>query len=957
MGLFALLCALAMAAPALAANRTYYIQAELVDWDYLGGSSLDLCRRPGQQEFGDERPAEALAAVGGLGSSYRKGIYREYTDATFTTPVARGEAEAHMGLLGPTLRAAVGDTLAVVFRNALPFNASILPMGLKAGPGAAGEGAAGLASPFGARARSNASVAYSWSVPPAAGPAPGEPPVKLWLYSPGQHLPELQNTGLMGAILVANDAAAFADGVQDVITLWTIFKEKESYLWDSNLGGRGLEQLGLADEADLEAATLRHTVNGYMYCNMPRPQLVVGQRSTAAAADSASAAAGGSAAVGGAAPAAAPAAAAPGGGGGGASPGVVREYYVAAEMDAWDYTPLGGYACPASPAAAAAAAGDATSAVHASSGGGGAARSAGDGVGGPEVREWTPAQAALTIADPAAGRLGSGFVKARFFEYTDATFTQRKERSEADAYLGLLGPVIKAEVGDAVHVVFHNRLPHAASLHPHGVQYEKASEGAPYNDGLPPQPGDAVPPNTTITYNWTVPERTGPGPADPSSIAWLYHSHANEIAGARPRYTYAGLVGAIVIGREGALRPPGLAPADVDREAVLLFSILMELQSLVWPENAALLGLGDARNTTVLEEAAGGPDALAAAYSKHSINGYMYCNQPRLTFGQGERVRFHVLALGTDVDVHSPALAGGAWRGGGVAPALAMMPGIALTADATMDVPGAATLACKVAELVFVGNTNVSIGAAYRKAMYRQYTDATFKLPTPRAKQHGLLGPLLTAEVGRAFELVLRNALDFEINLVIDGGLALAPGSADPGAPLAPGATASYSIGPGPADLSTVAYAYTSSVDPSAHANAGLVGLLVVGRPGAFGGAGAGGVPPPLVGAVPSGVDQLVPLLFAIGNENRSPYLQRNLAAFGIDGSAIEAAGEEAAAAFEESNLMHGINGGGAMCAGMRALLQVNGDAAASEAPGSGAAERAAAGALLAAALTAALAA
>eukprot|EP00887_Chlorella_sp_A99_P004083 scaffold23.g4083.t1 len=38
---------------------------------------------------------------------------------------------------------------------------------------------------------------------------------------PGQHLPELQNTGLMGAILVANDAAAFADGVQDVITLWT----------------------------------------------------------------------------------------------------------------------------------------------------------------------------------------------------------------------------------------------------------------------------------------------------------------------------------------------------------------------------------------------------------------------------------------------------------------------------------------------------------------------------------------------------------------------------------------------------------------------------------------------------------------------------------------------------------------------------------------------------------------
>ncbi len=39
-----------------------------------------------------------------------------------------------------------------------------------------------------------------------------------------------------------------------------------------------------------------------------------------------------------------------------------------------------------------------------------------------------------------------------YFEYTDDTFTTRKERSPEDEYLGYLGPVIRAEVGDTIKV-------------------------------------------------------------------------------------------------------------------------------------------------------------------------------------------------------------------------------------------------------------------------------------------------------------------------------------------------------------------------------------------------------------------------------------------------------------------------------------------------------------------------
>ena len=45
------------------------------------------------------------------------------------------------------------------------------------------------------------------------------------------------------------------------------------------------------------------------------------------------------------------------------------------------------------------------------------------------------------------------------------------------------GPVIRAEVGDTILVIFYNRASQPFSIQPHGVFYEKDSEGTVYNDG------------------------------------------------------------------------------------------------------------------------------------------------------------------------------------------------------------------------------------------------------------------------------------------------------------------------------------------------------------------------------------------------------------------------------------------------------------------------------------------
>jgi manganese oxidase len=247
------------------------------------------------------------------------------------------------------------------------------------------------------------------------------------------------------------------------------------------------------------------------------------------------------------------------------SDGVTRTYYIGADKVGWDYAPDGRNEITGKPFDA----------------------------------------VADTYVKRGPGRIGSRYVKCLYRGYTDATFTHLKPRPAEDAYLGFLGPVIRAQVGDTIKVVFRNSCPFPTSVHPHGVFYAKDSEGAPYNDGTsgPDKLDDAVPPGGRHTYVWKVPERAGPGPGEGSSVMWMYHSHADEVSD-----TYGGLMGPMEITRRGMARPDG-SPKDVDREVFALFSVMNE--------NASPF-------------------------------------LPMIKLKKGERVRWYVMSMGTEVDLHTP---------------------------------------------------------------------------------------------------------------------------------------------------------------------------------------------------------------------------------------------------------------------------------------------------------------
>lgn len=306
-------------------------------------------------------------------------------------------------------------------------------------------------------------------------------------------------------------------------------------------------------------------------------------------------------------------------------------------------------------------------------------------------KAFTPEQAEYVTHGP--DRIGRVYRKSLFRGYTDDTFTTPAPRAPEWEHLGILGPVIRAEVGDTVEVVFKNNTPFPAGIHPHGLRYAKNAEGAPYADGTSgaDKADDAVAPGDTYTYVWEVPERSGPGPHDPSSVLWIYHSHTNEVPD-----TYAGLMGPIVVTRKGMARPDG-SPIDVDRELVTLFMVEDE-NSSHWLDYNIDHHAGDPKSVDRSD------GEFVESNLMHSINGYVYGNLPGLHGARGQRVRWYTMAMGTEVDLHTPHWHGNVVTMGGMrTDVISLLPASMVVTDMEPDDPGTWLFHCHVGDHILAG--------------------------------------------------------------------------------------------------------------------------------------------------------------------------------------------------------------------------------------------------------------
>ncbi len=287
---------------------------------------------------------------------------------------------------------------------------------------------------------------------------------------------------------------------------------------------------------------------------------------------------------------------------------------------------------------------------------------------------------------PAALLANRATGKTRYVHYTDASFGAR---AFAEPALGILGPVLRGVVGEFLVVTFLNRTDQPLSLHPHGVRYDKDSEGAYYQPA--PGRGAAVAPGATFTYVWLLDAASGPLPTEPSSRGWLYHSH---VAGEEE--TNLGLVGTIIVTDPARARADG-TPAEVDREFATLFMIFdesgLDATAREAAEYAALPGAASPPMTW--EEV----QQTLADSARPSLNGRMFGHLTALAANTGERVRWYLFGLGSQRDFHAPTWSGlRVTESGRRTGTLELLPASMKVADLVADTAGTWLFRCHVAE-------------------------------------------------------------------------------------------------------------------------------------------------------------------------------------------------------------------------------------------------------------------
>uniref|UniRef100_A0A8D2HBW2 Coagulation factor VIII n=1 Tax=Urocitellus parryii TaxID=9999 RepID=A0A8D2HBW2_UROPR len=226
------------------------------------------------------------------------------------------------------------------------------------------------------------------------------------------------------------------------------------------------------------------------------------------------------------------------------------------------------------------------------------------------------------------------FKKVVFQEFTDGSFTQPLYRGELNEHLGLLGPYIRAEVEDNIVVTFKNQASRPYSFYSSLISY-KEDQG----QGTEPRK-NFVKPNETKTYFWKVQYHMAPTKDEFDCKAWAYFSDVDL-----ERDVHSGLIGPLLICHTNTLNPAHGRQVTV-QEFALFFTIFDETKSWYFRENME-------RNCRAPCNIQMEDPTFKDNYRFHAINGYVMDTLPGLVMAQDQRIRWYLLSMGSNENIHS----------------------------------------------------------------------------------------------------------------------------------------------------------------------------------------------------------------------------------------------------------------------------------------------------------------
>ncbi|XP_061594625.1 ceruloplasmin isoform X1 [Cololabis saira] len=946
-------------------RREYFLRIEEVPWNYLP-SGMNLIQNRTLQE--DEEASVFLKkGPQRIGPVYKKAVYKQYTDSSYRTEVTK---PSWLGYLGPMLMAEEGDTVFVHLKNAASRPYSIHPHGLNYSKG--NEGA--LYPDGTSHSLKNDDsippgriVSYEWTIPESHGPMSLDSNCMSRFYH--SHVFPIKdiNSGLIGPLLICKRGTLDIDGDSAVdytyALLFMVSDENFSWYLDENIRTHVLNPArDLKEDEDFNESNKMHGINGFLYGNLPGLSMCQGNKinwhmiglgnevdmhsvhfhgqilttlnhhtdtvslfpasSTTAhmVAD---------------------------------NPGhwlltctvndhlmagmqalfeikkcfpnvhkprphgEVRQFFIAAEEEVWDYAPTV-----------------------------------------PNDAE------AEMFVKRGTNRIGSRYKKVRYVEYTDNTFTTKMLRSPEERHLGILGPVLRAEEKDTIKVMFKNKASRPYSIQPHGVQYSIEQDGTLYYNELEesytekklrelkrqprvvtPAPAALVRPGTVYSYEWLVPVGAGPVQGEADCLTYLYYSAVDPV-----KDTSSGAVGPLLICRPGSLKKG--VQKNYNKEFHLMATIFDE--NLSWYLDDNIRSFATAPNTVNKED-----EGFKDSNKMHAINGFVYGNLPGLSMCKGDKVTWHLSGLGSETDIITLYFQGNRFLyQQSRRDTISVFPHISHTVSMEPDSMGqfevvSATVdhyrhgmranytvqKCSVFQrqgevmlhsktyyiaavetdwdyspnrtfetemfrgaenpaLMFVDKRDGFIGSRYKKVVYREFTNNKFTKQVERGadEEHlGLMGPMIHANVGDKVSIVFKNMASRPYSIHAHGVKTESPAVHE----TKPGETHTYAwyvnknTGPTADQEECAVSAYYSTVDVAKDLYSGLIGPLVICRRSWARSLG-----------LKKEIEEFA-LLFVVFDENESWYLDENIRNH-VNNPRPNLKDEDD---FIESNKMHAING------------------------------------------------
>uniref|UniRef100_A0A8B9HAB5 ferroxidase n=1 Tax=Astyanax mexicanus TaxID=7994 RepID=A0A8B9HAB5_ASTMX len=609
--------------------REYFIGIKEIQWDYAP-SGMNMIQNKTLKE---DAHARMFLEKGEqrIGRVYKKAVYLQYTDATFRQEI---EKPKWMGYLGPLITAEEGDTVVVHLKNMASQPYSIHPHGMSYNK--SNEGALYPDQTDSAEKRDDAvapgkAYSYIWPLESSHAPGKDDPNCLTRVYHSHVTAPKDIATGLIGPLIICKKGSLDVHGEKSgdylYALMFTVSDENLSWYLDDNIKTYCTVPAKVKkDDEDFIESNKMHSINGYVFGNLPDLSMCMGNKihwhlfgignevdvhsaffhgqvltnrrhrtdtvslfpatfaNVQMEAD---------------------------------NPGqwllscqvndhleagmqaffeikkcfpnvhkprpfgAVRQYYIAAEEVIWDYGPT-------------------------------------------QINQYTGIKLeddsmADTFFDNRDDRIGGKYKKVQYVEYTDDTFTKRKERTPEEQHLGILGPIIRAEEEDTIKVTFRNKASRPYSIQPHGVQYSIEMDG-------------------TSSGHRPTHSTGGPAAGDPDCISYLYYSAVDPI-----RDTNSGLVGPLLICKPKTLKSG--KQKNVNKEFHILATNFDENLSWYLDENINRY----AKNPKTVKK---DDEDFELSNQMRSLNGYMYGNLKGLTMCKGDKVSWHLYGLGSEGDIH-----------------------------------------------------------------------------------------------------------------------------------------------------------------------------------------------------------------------------------------------------------------------------------------------------------------